>query len=80
MPFQKYLDDMRPVQEPACIHLRSKAMYTTGSLKNPQHPDEAGCQYCWCNVTQHIVGPDRQHVDRGMCIPGRNCYRDSYDV
>jgi len=80
MAFQKYYDELRPVKEPACIHLRSKAMYTTGDLKNPTHADEAGSQYCWCNLTQHVRGPDQHHVDRAECTPGRDCYRDTYDV
>ena len=78
MPFEKHYDQLPTVNEPACIHLRSKAMYVTGSLRNPNHPDEAGSQYCWCNLTQHIVGPDQQHVDRRQCIPGRQCYCSTY--
>jgi hypothetical protein len=80
MPFEKYFDESNSTAQPACIHLRSKAMYTTGDLKNPDHPDEAGSHYCWCNVTQHVIGVDRQDVDRSRCIPGRQCYQQDYDV
>lgn len=75
MPFEKYYDAHLPVTEPACIHLRTKAMYVTGELRNPDHPDEAGSQYCWCNVSQHVLGPDQVAVNRPSCIPGRGCYQ-----
>jgi hypothetical protein len=78
MPFEKYYDVQQPVTEPACIHLRSKAMYVTGDLRNPDHPDEVGSQYCWCNMTQHVIGPDQQEVGRPLCISGRQCFRDTY--
>lgn len=74
MPFQKYYDESLPVTTPPCVHLRSKAMYVTGQLRNPDHPDEAGGQYCWCNITQHIIGPDQQVVDRPNCTSGRKCF------
>ena len=80
MVFQKYYDETQPTREAGCIHLRSKAMYVTGELKNPEHPDEEGSQGCWCNVTQHVKGPDQADVDRCTCTPGRDCYRDSYEV
>lgn len=78
MPFEKYYDEAPPVTEPACIHLRSKAIYVTGDLRNPDHPDEAGSQYCWCNMTQHILGPDQSAVNRRACTPGRGCYRETH--
>lgn len=78
MPFEKYYDDAGPVTEPACIHLRSKAMYVTGDLKNPDHPDEAGAHYCWCNRTQHVLGPDQAYVNRRACTPGRPCFQETY--
>ena len=80
MVFQKYYDETEPTSEPGCIHLRSKAMYVTGELKNPEHPDEVGSQDCWCNMTQHVKGPDQADVDRGACTSGRECYRDTYEV
>ncbi len=80
MPFQKSYDESRPVSEPACIHLRSKAIYTTGEIKNPEHPDEMGSHHCWCNKTQDVFGPDQADVDRTNCTPGRDCYCDTYEV
>jgi hypothetical protein len=78
MPFQKHYDLPLPVTHNPCIHLRSKAIYVTGQLRNPQHPDEEGSQYCWCNLTQHVLGPDQKDVDTRNCCPGRDCYRESY--
>ncbi|MDP6466912.1 MAG: hypothetical protein QF918_04205, partial [Pirellulaceae bacterium] len=52
----------------------------SGDLKNPEHPDELGSQDCWCNMTQHVKGPDQADVDRCACTPGRECYRDTYEV
>jgi hypothetical protein len=78
MPFEKNYDEKRPVRGDVCIHLRTKAMYVFGEIKNPDHPEEAGAQHCWCNVTQHVIGPDQRHVDRHACLQGRDCFRDSY--
>lgn len=78
MPFEKYYDAQKPCSEPACIHLRSKAMYVTGELRNPEHPDEVGTSHCWCNMTQHVIGPDQLMVARHECIPGRDCYKETY--
>lgn len=80
MAFQKYYDANLPSTQPACVYLRSKAMYVTGSVKNPAHPDEEGSQYCWCNQTQRVMGPDQQPVNRCDCVPGRECYRETYEV
>lgn len=78
MAFKKYYDESLPVTEPPCVHLRSKAMYVSGDLKDPEHPDEAGSQYCWCNLTQHVYGPDKLQVDRPGCVPGRDCYKATH--
>ena len=78
MPLEKYYDETRPATATACIFLRSKAMYVTGDVRNPDHPDEAGSQYCWCNRTQHVLGPDQQHVNRHECVPGRGCFQETY--
>jgi len=80
MAFTKHYDEQRPTHLPACIYLRSKAIYVTGDLRNPEHPDEAGAQYCWCNKTQHVIGPDQSDVSRQKCTPGRGCYCDSHEV
>ncbi len=78
MAFTKYYDEQNPPEHPPCIHLRSKAMCVTGSLCAPDHPDEEGSQYCWCNMTQHLVGPDENYVDATKCVPERPCYRSTY--
>jgi len=77
MAFEKYYDVPLPVTDPPCVHLRSKAMYVTGDL-DPKHPDESGSRYCWCNLTQHVIGPDQTDVDRARCIPGRDCYKATH--
>ena len=74
MSYQRTINESDAVSQPACIFLRSKAMYVTGDL-DPSHIDEAGSHYCWCNLTQHIVGPDDNPVERRACISGRECYR-----
>lgn len=78
MAFEKYYDATQPVTEPPCIYLRSKAMFMTGEMNNPAHPDEAGSHYCWCNLTQHVFGPDAEFVDRPDCVEGRPCFRKTY--
>lgn len=78
MAFEKYYDATQPVTLPPCVHLRSKAMFMNGDIKNPDHPDEAGSHYCWCNITQHIIGPDHKDVDRPDCVEGRGCYCKTY--
>jgi len=77
MPFQKSYDLPLSPSDQVCIHLRNKSMYVTGSIE-PEHPEEPGRRHCWCNLTQHVVGPDQGEVDRPKCIPGRDCYRSSY--
>lgn len=78
MPFEKYYDETPQATGTPCVMLRSKAIYMVGNLKNPDHPDEVNSQYCWCNQTQHVIGPDQQHVNRHACIAGRVCFRDSH--
>jgi hypothetical protein len=76
MPFQKSFDGPDPTSIPACIHLRSKSMYVTGQV-NPDDPNEPGANNCWCNRTQHVIGPDSKLVDRVACTEGRECYHAS---
>ena len=37
-------------------------------------PKDADNQNTWCNMTQHILGPDNENVDRIHCVEGRKCY------
>lgn len=76
MPFQRFYDATSPATLPPCVYLRSKAMYVTGEIKNPEHPDDASSQNCWCNLTQHVMGPDAKPANRLDCVAGRPCHRE----
>ena len=78
MPFERHYDTTSPATLPPCVYLRSKAMYVTGEIKNPEHPDEAGSQNCWCNLTQRVMGPDAQPANRLDCVAGRECHREAH--
>jgi hypothetical protein len=78
MPFEKQYDQTQPARGAVCIHLRSKSMYVKGQIKVPDDPSEAGSQHCWCNLTQHVIGPDQRNVERHDCVDGRGCFRDTY--
>lgn len=62
-------------RQPPCIYLRSKAIYVTGD-PDPQSEQELGSTRfnCWCNKTQHVIGPDQLLVERTECIEGRDCF------
>ncbi len=77
MAFEKRYEAAPPLTGPPCVFLRSKSIYVTGDVKDPFHPDETGAHYCWCNLTQNVRGPDSQEVDRAMCVPGRECFRET---
>ncbi len=69
--------DHRETELPSpCINLRSKAIYVTGN-PDPQTPEEVGSTRfnCWCNKTQHVLGPDQALVDRTACVDGRECFQ-----
>jgi hypothetical protein len=78
MPFTKHYDQQPAAKGPACIHLRSKSMFISGEIKSPEHPTEAGANPCWCNMTQHVRGPDDQLVGRSECTSGRECFRETW--
>ena len=65
------------VDQPPCTQLRSKAIYVMGEIGRPTHPDEFGSDACWCNLTQHVIGPDDGDVDRTTCVEGRHCFRST---
>jgi hypothetical protein len=56
------------------MHLRSKGMYVSGKLAPNPEEDGMGDGYCWCNLTQKVLGPDNEMVERGLCLEGRQCY------
>jgi hypothetical protein len=57
-----------------CRHLRSKGMYITGSRLPMLEDAEVGDGNCWCNRTQHVLGPDDGLVERERCAPARTCF------
>ena len=72
-------DSLPVVSTAPCIHLRNKAMYVRGVVGDAeQFPDETGAGQCWCNLTQHCLGPDQTYANRQVCIPGRDCYKETY--
>jgi hypothetical protein len=72
MAFQKEYGESESVVGQVCVHLRTKGMYVSGKV----HPtsEESG-QHCWCNLTQHVRGPDNEMVNRHACAHGRDCFR-----
>lgn len=76
MAYKRYIDELSLPQLPPCMFLRSKAIYVTGD-PDPKSPDEIGSTRfnCWCNKTQHVMGPDNVLVERSTCIEGRDCFR-----
>ena len=79
MPFIQEFPAEPKVNAPPCIHLRNKAMYLRGTVGDTDnYPEETNVPYCWCNQTQHFVGPDNQYVTRQQCVPGRECYKETY--
>lgn len=75
MPFQKSYGDLPLADGPACMHLRSKGMYVTGKLAPTRESDGMGDGYCWCNLTQRVLGPDSEMVERTACTSTRECYQ-----
>ena len=77
MLFEKNNSPLDVIQDPVCVHLRSKGMFITGSM-NPEADDpEIGDGHCWCNQTQNVFGPDHLLVDRQECNRARTCYQPS---
>ena len=74
MSYKRIHNESHSSAMPVCVYLRSKAMYVTGDLE-PAHLDEEGSHFCWCNLTQHVMGPDGRPINRARCTPGRDCYR-----
>lgn len=78
MPFVKDFDVPPPVTHMPCVHLRVKSVYYWGNQRDGIAATEPDSQYCWCNVTQHVLGPDQKYVGRRECTPERPCYRQTY--
>jgi len=82
MPHERSFENeqLPPTDKSGCVFFRSKAMYVTGRL-NPDHVDESHGShedYCWCNITQHVIGPDESIVERPLCVSGRGCYKSTH--
>ena len=79
MAFSKEYPALPTVTTPPCVYLRNKAMYLRDAIGHPENfPEETNAPQCWCNQTQHFLGPDGEYVGRHECIPGRDCYRETY--
>ncbi len=79
MPFSREYPALPEVTTAPCIYLRNKAMYVRGTVGDPDnYPEETNAPQCWCEKTQYHLGPDSQYVGRHECIPGRECYRETY--
>jgi hypothetical protein len=79
MPFSKDYPALPTVTTPPCIYLRNKAMFLREAIGDPANfPEETNAPQCWCNQTQHHLGPDSQYVSRHECLPTRECYRETY--
>ena len=79
MAHQRHINVELDVIEPPCQYLRSKGMYVTGDI-DPTHYDEvtSHSHNCWCNQTQHVVGPDDGEVTRHACVEGRECFHAKF--
>lgn len=75
MGHKRSFDGRKTQSLPPCFYLRSKAIYVTGN-PDPQPTDDEGSTRfnCWCNKTQHTLGPDLDLVDRVTCVEGRDCF------
>ena len=79
MAFSKDYPAFPAITTPPCIYLRNKAMYLRGTVGDTEnYPEETNAPQCWCEQTQHHLGPDSQYVGRQECIPTRDCYRETY--
>lgn len=76
MGYQRSFDQKHIQPLPPCMNLRSKAIYVTGN-PDPQSREEEGSTRfnCWCNKTQHVIGPDQELVGRHQCVDGRDCFQ-----
>jgi hypothetical protein len=74
MPYERSFDEPSEPLEPVCRHLRSKAIFVAGQMEPPAEIERMGSGHCWCNMTQHVLGPDDLQVDRRECNATRTCY------
>jgi hypothetical protein len=74
MPYERSFDEPDEPLEAVCRHLRSKAIFVAGQMEPPAEIERMGSGHCWCNLTQHVLGPDDGQVDRRGCNSVRACY------
>ena len=74
MPHSRSFDEPSGPLQPACRQLRSKAIYVAGEMEPPAEIEQMGSGHCWCNLTQHVLGPDNTTVERRECNANRTCY------
>jgi hypothetical protein len=74
MPYSRSFDEPSEPLPPVCRHLRSKAIYVAGQMQPAADIEQMGSGHCWCNHTQHVLGPDSQRADRRECNGNRPCY------
>ena len=72
MPYVRKTETDASRTQPACRHWRNKAMYVAGRWEGDEIDNSSS--HCWCNLTQHVIGPDDQSVSRMECTAGRACY------
>lgn len=60
---------------PVCRLIRNKAMMVSGSRNPDAATLIASSGHCWCNQTQHVVGPDGGIVGPEACVESRDCFR-----
>lgn len=76
MGYQRRFDQPREPLPPPCMNLRSKAIYVTGNPDPQSESEEGSTRFdCWCNKTQHVLGPDAELVVRNTCVDGRTCFQ-----
>lgn len=75
MGYKRSFDETGGQPQTPCMNLRSKAIYVTGNPDPQPHDEEGSTRFnCWCNKTQHVLGPDQDLVDRATCVDGRECF------
>lgn len=74
MAYSRSFDEEEGPLQIVCRHLRSKAIYVAGQMEPGLEQETMGSGHCWCNHTQHVLGPDDQFVERRGCNSARPCY------
>lgn len=72
-------ENINIVQTPFCGSLRSKKFFMRDGLANEADDYLDASNYCWCGVTQLVVGPDGGKASPTRCGPGRSCYSSALE-